>query len=279
MKRVKVGLALGSGAARGVAHIGVLKALEENNIDIDVVAGTSIGAVVGGFYASGLTIKRMTEFAEKFGDRRLAYWMDPSFFMKGGLLKGDKIEQAIIEEIGPVDFSDLETPLYIVATDLITGDEVVISKGEVGRAIRASFAIPGIFAPVKYDERWLVDGAISEPIPTRILKEVECDVIIAVNVSSLYPERVPKSFLGEPKILDVMIHTLIVTQQKVSEPCMKRAHINIVPEVGAFDWTEFGKVEELIELGYAGTVKHISHIKKLISRRKKLFFFRRLFGT
>lgn len=276
MKRPKIGLALGSGAARGLAHLGVLKALEEDNVPIDVISGTSMGAVVGGLYASGLTVGRMADFAREFGGKTIAYWMDPTFFRKGGLLKGDRIEQALGELVGPLSFKDLKVPFYAVASDLSTGNEVIFSEGELVRAIRASFAVPGIFAPVKYRDSWLVDGALTDPIPTKILRDVKCGFIIAVNVCTL-PGKEDIVSEDNPSIADVMMQVLSITQQKLSEPCMKLADINIIPDVGNYNWTSFAKTDELIDVGYRAAKMAMPAIKRRLSWSRFLPFASHIF--
>lgn len=279
MAKIKVGLALGSGAARGLAHIGAIKALVENDIPIDAISGTSIGAVVGIFYAAGLSIEKMTDFAMEFGSRRIAYWMDPAFFRGSGLLKGSKIEEALSDLVGPVKFKDLKIPFYVIATDLVTGSEVVFSQGEVVRAVRASFAIPGIFSPIKHDGRWLVDGALVAPVPTRILSEKNCDVIIAIDVGA-EPENEESISRGEkPKVFDVLMQSFYIIQEKLNEPCMKMADVGIIPEVGDYGWTDFSRAKELIDAGYKATIRAIPLIRRIILRKRKIPFLRRLFKS
>lgn len=277
MREIKIGLALGSGAARGLAHIGVIRALEENGISIDVISGTSIGAVVGGLYAAGLTVKEISEFALEFGKKRVAYWIDPSFFRGGGLIKGDKIEQALKELTGPIDFKGLKIPFYAVASDLVTFDAVVLAEGQLSRAVRASFAIPGIFSPVRYDGHWLIDGALVAPVPTRVLRENGCDLIIAVNVSTAPEKEESISPQDIPGILDVLMQTIYMAQQKIAEPCMRLADINIVPAVGEYGWTDFSRAADLIEAGYEAAIKVMPGIKRTISRRRRFLFLKRLF--
>lgn len=268
MPKLKIGLALGSGAARGLAHVGVLHALMENDIKIDLVAGTSIGAVVGSLYCAGLGIEKMEGFAKDFGGRRIAFWMDPTFFRSGGLLKGEKIERSIEDLIGPIDFKDLKTPFCVVATDLISGEEIVISKGKVVSAVRASFSIPGIFAPVWGNGRWLVDGALVAPLPTRILRERGCDIVISSDVGSAPESSEAISERHGPKLFEVLIQALSVAQAKLSEPCVRLADINIEPAIGEFDWTNFAKYSELAEKGYAAAMELMPRIKDLTTGKK-----------
>lgn len=280
MKNPKIGLALGGGAAKGLAHIGVLKAFEEGGIPIHAIAGSSIGAVVGGCYAAGVGVSGLTEFALKFGRRSKALWMDPSFFFKGGgILKGDKIEDALRELTGHKKFSDLKIPFFAVATDLITGKEVVLKNGDLHAAIHASFSIPGIFSPVRIGDHLLVDGGVVAPIPTRILKENGCDIIVGVNVAT--GARVESSIAtaGTPGILDVLIQVLSVTQSKMAFHCMELADIHIIPDTADQSWTDFSKHKELIELGYKAAKHHMPVIKAMIASTKFTSFFKRLFKS
>lgn len=279
MKRIKVGLALGSGAARGLAHIGVLKVLEEHNIPIDAVAGTSIGAVVGGLYAAGLGIDKLIDFARKFGGRNIAMWLDPTFFRGGGLLKGDRIEQAIRELVGSATISSLKTPFFAVSGDLSSGREVVIGEGDLVRAMRASFAIPGVLAPVKLGEDWLVDGAIVDPIPTKVLRDAGCDFVIAVNVnSSVKADEMYIFKKDNPGIIETIMQTLSIIQMRLSDHCLKLADISIAPNVGEYYWTDFSHVDELIKRGEEAGRESIHHIKGLLLRRRTVSFVKRIFS-
>lgn len=175
-KRPKIGLAIGSGAAYGLAAIGVLKVLEENKIPIDCISGTSMGAVIGALYASGMKSFRLED--ELFGMQ----WKDLLDFVlpKKGLVSGEKAENYIRELIKNKTFEELEIPLYIVSVDINKGQQIVFDKGDVASAVRASMAIPGVFTPVEMGGMMLVDGAVLDPLPTDVLKK-HADVIIAVS--------------------------------------------------------------------------------------------------
>jgi len=182
LEKRKVGLALGSGAARGLAHIGVLDVLLKEGIPIDMVAGTSAGAVIGGLYAQGKTVEEITSFALELKGRKLVLLIDPSF-LSSGLIKGGRVKSLLSSYFGgDVNFSELKLPFACVTTDIETGEEVVIDHGSVLDAIRASFSIPGIFTVAKWEGRALVDGALVNPIPVDVLVRMGADYIIAVNV-------------------------------------------------------------------------------------------------
>ena len=181
MRRKKIGLALGSGAARGLAHVGVLEVLQKEGIPIDMVAGTSAGAIVGALYAQGKDSNEIKSLALEFGSRKLAHFVDP-YLPKSGFIRGRKIQDLLVSYIGGIRFSDMVIPFSCVATDVETGEEVVIDQGSVPEAVRASISIPGVFAVARLKERYLVDGGVVNPVPVNVLKRMGARFVIAVNV-------------------------------------------------------------------------------------------------
>jgi len=182
-KKSKIGLALGSGAARGLAHIGVLKALEEENIPIEMIAGSSMGALVGACYASKGKITDLEEIAFKTGWKRLAQLADPNLtLLFKGIIHGEKVKELLKTLLGDIEFKDLKIPLAVVTTDVNTGDEVIIKEGSVIEAVRASISIPAIFMPVKFKHRFLMDGGIVNPVPVSVVKGMGATLVIACNV-------------------------------------------------------------------------------------------------
>ena len=194
ISRKKVGLALGSGAARGLAHIGVIKALKENGIQIDYIAGTSVGALVGAYYSLNGDVDNLEKKMKTFTKKDLIKLID-LVRPKKGIIKGDKVKKFLEELYGKNDFSDTKIPLNIIAADLHTGDEVIISSGNLIEAVRASISIPGIFTPVEMNGKTLVDGGIVNNTPIDTVKKMGADVIIAVDL--------PVSTLGEKTELDM----------------------------------------------------------------------------
>ncbi|MBA7517699.1 hypothetical protein ES705_09753 [subsurface metagenome] len=186
-KGLKIGLALGSGSARGLAHVGVVMALEAYNIPIDIIAGTSIGSVIGGLYASGATIEQLEEVALSIKKSKTLFLIDP-VFPHSGLISGDRIEK-MLNQFGIKDktFDDLKIPFAAVATDIESGAEVILNQGKVIDAVRASISIPGIFTPVKYQDYYLVDGGVVDPVPVDVVKMMGADIIIAVNLAKISP--------------------------------------------------------------------------------------------
>lgn len=179
---MKIGIALGSGAARGWAHIGVIQALEKLGVKIDVVAGCSIGAYVGAAYASG-RLNELKDWASS-----LTEWQTLSLMgigiRRGGLASGQKVFDKLSDEFCAATFESMDKPFACVATDLYSGREVVFNKGDVGNSVQASCAIPALFSPIAYNDRWLVDGAVVNPVPVNLCRQLGADFVIAVNLNA-----------------------------------------------------------------------------------------------
>jgi NTE family protein len=208
---VKIGLALGAGAARGWAHIGIIRALEDIGVKIDVVAGCSIGAYVGSAYASGrldeleLWANSLTEW-QVFGLLGVG-------FKRGGLASGQKVFDKHRSDFCAESFEKMNKPFTAVATDLYSGKEVVFNKGNINEAIRASCAIPALFAPIEYQGRWLVDGAVVNPVPVNQCRQLGADFVIAVNLSADF----------RPQLIEKFENDHIASQKKTDELISKGA--------------------------------------------------------
>ena len=182
MAKVKIGLALGCGAARGWAHIGVLRGLLEAGIEPDIVAGTSIGAVVGGCHVAG-RLDDVEEFARSLTRRRVFGYLD--FNMTGsGLITGQRLRDRLVNHLGDMTIESLETQFTAVATEIGTGHEIWLSRGRLVDAIRASYALPGIFKPVNVGGRWLFDGALVNPVPVSVCRALGARYVIAINLNA-----------------------------------------------------------------------------------------------
>lgn len=182
-KKSKVGLGLGSGAARGLAHIGVVKALLEHKVRIDMVCGSSMGALVGACLAAHGDVKELEQATLEMDFRNLLRLADPNIFLLfKGFVSGNKVEDFLRLIIGDIDFKDLKIPFWVVATDIRTGDEVIISQGSVVKAVRASISMPAVFTPFNYLDKTLIDGGIVNPLPVDILEKQGAKFIIASNV-------------------------------------------------------------------------------------------------
>ncbi|MCP4403375.1 MAG: patatin family protein [bacterium] len=189
--RKKVGLALGSGSARGFSHIGVIRVLEAEGIPIDCIAGTSIGAIVGAVYASGM-LPKGEEFLKDFDWKDMTALLDP-LFPVSGLLGGKRIEKLLRSFLGNRHIEDFPLSFAAVAADVASGEEVVFTHGDAVKAIRASMSMPGIFAPVFLENRFLVDGGLVSPVPVEVARRLGADVVIAVNLA---PEMAKRSYIS-----------------------------------------------------------------------------------
>jgi NTE family protein len=263
MKR-KVGLALGSGGARGMAHIGVLEVLEKENIHIDMIAGTSSGAVIGALLAQGKNVEEIDVLARNWDWKHRAQIIDLTL-PKSGFIAGKKLKEFLKSIIGDIEFSDLKLPFACVATDVMTGEEVVINRGSVLEAVRASISLPIIFAVVKWQGRYLVDGGLVDPVPVSVLKDMGADFIIAVNVSPLmstgqeriYPQETNRKkapVIKEPNIFNVIMKMSGIANSQVVEASLEGADIIIEPHLAGIALGDFNHIEKcILEGGLAAT--------------------------
>jgi NTE family protein len=180
-RRPKIGFVLGAGSARGWAHIGVLRALDEAGIKPDLIAGCSIGAVVGAAYAAG-RLDQLEDWARSLDWKRMLKLMD--FGLRGGLIKGRRVREVFREQFVEREFSELDVPFAAVATDFHSGQEIWLREGKVSTAVGASVAVPGLFQPVLHDERYLVDGSVVNPVPVSLCRAMGADIVLAVDIGS-----------------------------------------------------------------------------------------------
>lgn len=268
-KEPTIGLALGSGGAKGLAHIGVIKVLEENNIPIDFIAGTSIGALVGGLYAAARDIKKVEELAIDTNWRELLSLVDPS--LRLGLLGGGKIKKFIEEQIGEKAFSELQIPFACVATDMRKGEVVVLKEGEVPLAIRASISLPFVLKPILHGERVLADGGLSMPVPVPVAKTMGAELIIAVNLDAAYFSE-EREKIG---LYQMSQDVLRLLRFHLSNENIKNADLVITPKVGNVGWNKFltsEKTREVIKAGEEAAREVIPHLKMLMKQKSKNIF-------
>lgn len=273
-KPPKTGLALGSGAARGLAHIGVLKALRDTSTPVDMVAGTSIGAMVGACFAKEGEITAVEELALNTGWRELARLLDPRLgSLRKGLIHGRRIQELLYSVIGDVEFKDLKIPFAAVATDLNTGREVVIRKGSVVEAVRASISMPGIFVPVTLEDRCLVDGGLTNPVPADILHDMGAGLIVAVNVlvepqESKHAASLSKEggVAGLPNIFNALIQSIYIMEYEITKARTLKADVVITPDVSHIGAFEFHRGEEAILAGYEAARKALPKLHRLVGR-------------
>ncbi len=254
--RKKVGLALGGGAARGLAHLGVLEVLEREHIPIDMIAGTSIGALVGAFYAHTQNLPRMKALALEIGTNRLRYFSDLTV-PRTGLLRWNRIENRLKKDIGGVRFEDLRIPFACVASDLDNGREAILNTGSVWEAIRASATIPGLLSIPSLNQRHLVDGGILNPVPVDIVKRMGADFVIAVNVlPSVEGER-----HREINLFTVLIKSVYLFSYHIIESSLKQADIVIHPDTDPIGFVNFQRVNEAVLIGSLAAESAIPQIK------------------
>lgn len=270
MRKGKIGLALGSGFARGLAHIGVLEVLQREGIPIDMIAGTSAGAVVGALFAQGKDTSSIKELAISLDLKRMASLVDP-VLPKAGLIGGKKIKKWLGSIMGSdVKFGDLRIPFACVATDIHTCEEVVIKESSVLEGIRASISIPAIFTVVRWKDRYLVDGALVNPVPVSVLKSMGADFIIAVNVTPTSREtayqvsRNKAEKLREPNIFSVMIQSIHIVTHSLTRACLEGADIVIHPQVAHINPGDFRRAQECILQGKLAAQASIPKIKELL---------------
>jgi NTE family protein len=267
-RKKKIGLALGGGAARGLAHVGVLRVLQKEGIPIDLIAGTSAGAVIGAAYAWSQDTIRMTRDALDANWKKMAPLIDPSL-PKSGFIKGKKIRDLISTYVGgDIEFSDLKIPFACVATDINTGEEVVIDSGSVPEALRASISIPGIFTVVKHAGRYVVDGGLTTPVPVEVVRQMGADFIIAVNVNPDVSIRMGKTSKErveahkEPNIFQVMMQAIYITTYSLARTSLGNADVVIEPDLTHIGAGDFNKASELITRGQQATQNAIPEIKR-----------------
>jgi NTE family protein len=263
----KVGVALSSGGSRGLAHIGVLEVLEKNNIPIDIIAGSSMGALIGALYAMEPNAKKIEKMVLKLRDQNFFDYTFPRY----GLIKGKKVEEILKSTIGDTDFKDLKIPLYITAFDLGNSREIVFHRGSVATAVRASISIPGIFIPIVNKDRVLVDGAVADPIPTEILRKVGANIIIAVNVNYMKNKKpvinaiaVPKqSKKNIPNIYQSVMKSLHIRECEISEADLlgEKADVVINIDLEKIDGFDFSQSQKLINKGKYYARRHIKKIQ------------------
>jgi NTE family protein len=260
-KRPKVALVLGGGGARGIAHIGVLRVLKEENIPIDLVVGTSVGSIAGAFYCAGVPLDHLDDIAKNISLKDISNYNYLSFlsiFLNENLLSNEKLEQFIYENIGNVRFDQLKTPLVCVTTDLNTGERVLLREGSVAFAVRASSSIPGIFKPIEYMQRYLVDGGLVENIPVNVAKIFDADIIIAVSVAA----DITKNDLDN--VFFTLMQAIYIQGMALDQYNLGMADVVISPDVGSLSVIDFKNSYKTIDKGVIAARSSVKSIKKAI---------------
>ncbi|MBD3362915.1 hypothetical protein GF362_04305 [Candidatus Dojkabacteria bacterium] len=265
MPRKKVGLALGSGGTRGISHIGVIKSLVENNIPIDYISGTSIGAVVGGAYACLGDIYEVEKICLEFNFREfIEAFTDPT--IRSGIFKGDRVIQLLTKYIGDAEIQDLNIPFRAVAADLVSGEIFEFDKGDLASAIRASSSVPFLFKPFEKQKKFLIDGGAAEPVPARTAREMGADYVIAVNLDSVFfPLKKNLKDGRTHSSLSILRRTLELFRYHLAEENVKVADIVIepnVPDQRLIRLIHKRRIRKVIKKGEKVTKKKIRQIKR-----------------
>jgi NTE family protein len=254
----KLGLALGGGAARGFAHIGVIQVLEENGIKPDMVVGTSAGSVVAAFYASGKTGAQLQWLADSMDESQLTDWTLP--FMSRGMLRGEALGRYINTQLNGAKIEDLKIPLGIVATDLQTGDGILFRRGDIATAVRASSAVPSVFEPVRIGNKDYVDGGLVSPVPVLYARQMGADIVIAVDILSR-PEDAKTT-----DMLKVLLQTFSIMGKSISQLEMAQAEVVVRPAMSDVGSTEFAARKKSIEAGRAAMKLALPALKAALAK-------------
>ncbi|HRY63043.1 MAG TPA: patatin-like phospholipase family protein [Patescibacteria group bacterium] len=262
----KIGLALGSGGARGLAHIGVIKVLEANNIPIDFIAGASIGALIGSAYATHQDIKLIEKTFLEIEWKKILHLSSDLSIFSGGLVGGDRVKYFMESELRCAkEFSKLKIPFAAVATDMSTGEDVFLTTGNLIEAVRASISLPGFFKPVEIAGRHLIDGGAVDPVPVDLAKKIGAKFVIAVNLeergcSYLHAEK------GSKNLYNNVYSAARIMQKRLATYSSAAADILLSPEVGRYAWTQVSEAKKIIAAGEDIARQNIARIIELLNR-------------
>ena len=253
-----IGIALGGGAARGFAHIGVLKVLEANQIKPNLIVGTSAGSVIASVYATGVSASELHRIAINLDEASITDWVNPFSNKFGGVIKGDALQNHVNKLVKNKQIDQMEIPLGIVATDLQTGDAILFRRGDTGQAVRASSSVPGVFSPTRISNREYVDGGLSSPVPIRFTKQMGADIVIAVNISS---EPVDQDINGT---FGVLLQTTTIMGRNISLFEVPLADVVVVPKLSSMKGTDFKSRNTAIIAGEEAMQQQMELLKKKI---------------
>ncbi len=292
--RPRIGIAFSSGGAKGLAHIGVIQVLEENGIEIDAIAGASMGAYIGSLWAAGYTGKQLEELATEMKDRKdLLRLADPVFPPRQGFLRGYKVKAHLARSLGNVTFADLPKPLWVVATNLITLERKIFHEGCVATAVHASAAIPGVCVPVEIDGEHYSDGGISDPLPIGVLRnEAKVDHVIGVSTLptpedlvncrvDYFKEDPPKhglhrlgrilnrelNFFAKGNMIDILRSAAYGSQTRLAHHVGKQADVLLRAVLCEGRWHDYAGYEKYIQLGRAIAEEQLPAIKELTAAK------------
>jgi NTE family protein len=294
VSRPKLGLALSSGGARGLAHVGVLQVLEENGIEVHAIAGASMGAYVGALWAAGFSGHRLGELAAEMQDRRTLWKLaDPIMPPVKGLFRGAKAKAHLERSLGDMKFEDLERELFIVTLDIESRERVVLNTGKLSDAVHASCAMPGVIAPVLLNGRYCVDGGVVDPVPVGVLKKyAHVDKVIAVSVIPTFADvesgackrkvETPGSafrralhginqhinVMAPGNAMDTFKQSIRAAQIRIAHESVKGADLCLRPQHFFAPWHDYSNFGRFIEAGRKVAEEHLPEIRALIGERQ-----------
>ena len=251
-----IGVALGGGFARGIAHVGVLKVLEEEGIGVRCITGTSVGALIGAAYCSGLSVAELEEVAYKVRFTTFARWT----LSRYGFASNDRMISFLTRTLKFKKFEELRIPLGVIATDFNSGGGVVFRSGSLIDPVRASCAYPGMFLPVNIDGHWLVDGMLSHPVPTVPLREMGAERVIGVHLKGQWSSN------GAPRnLFDVIGQSFSIAQDRMSDSWRPAADLVIEPDVAGFEYDDFKRAGELLRVGEEAMRRALPVVRKWLA--------------
>ena len=262
-RNIRIGLALGGGAARGFAHIGVIKALEAQGIVPDVVVGTSAGSLVGALYAAGYNGFALHKLALQMDEAAISDWSVPFFAKASGVFKGEALQSYVDRTVNRVPIERLKISFGAVATDLNSGKPILFQRGDTGIAVRASSAVPGVFQPVRIGGHVYVDGGLVSPVPVRFAREMGADFVIAVNISA-QPDVQPSS-----STLDVLLQTFAIMGQSINHYELRDADVVIQPSLGTMKGSDFQGRNNAILAGEQAASALMPEIKRKLAAKRE----------
>ena len=256
-RQARIGLALGGGAARGFAHVGVIQVLEEAGLHPQLVTGTSAGSLVAALYASGKNSHDLRRVAETMEEAEITDWMMP--ILNRGALRGEALARYVNTQVGGKSIEQMKIPLGIVATDLRTGEAVTFRRGNTGSAVRASSAVPAVFQPVRIGEREYVDGGLVSPVPVKQAREMGANVVIAVDISS-DPEGNPAG-----DTFQILMQTFAIMGKSINTLALREAEFVVRPPLSGVKSADFGARRRSIEAGRSVMLAMLPQLKSRIA--------------
>jgi NTE family protein len=257
----KIGLALGGGAARGFAHVGVIQVLEEAGITPVLVTGTSAGSLVAALYASGKNGAQLQKVAESMEESTIADWTLP--FFGRGVLRGEALAKYVNAQVGQKPIEAMPMPLGIVATDLNSGNDMLFQRGDTGTAVRASSAVPAVFTPVKINGHEYVDGGLSSPVPVRAARKMGAELVIAVDISS------PPEASSASGTIEVLLQTFSIMGKSINGFELKDADVVVRPVLTGVSSSDFSSRKRSIEAGRQAMLQALPQLRLAIAAKSR----------